>query len=357
MARALELARAMLGRTSPNPSVGCVLVRGGKVVAEGATQAGGRPHAEAVALAKAGTRARGSTAYVSFEPCAHFGQTPPCADALVEAGVSRVVVGCVDPFPRVRGRGLKKLRAAKIPITVGVLEDECRRLNEGFITRLATGRPFGLLKLAMSLDGRIAALGGDSRWISSEPSRELVHRWRSECDAIMVGAGTVRADDPRLTSRVAGGRDPVRVIIDPKLSTSPRALVYRERSSARAILVTSKSNVRRAADRYASARVGILGAPERRGELDLRWVMQEFGGRGWNRVLVEGGAHLAASALRAGVVDRVAFFVAPRLVGAGLSAIEGLDTRRIRDGIALEQMSVRELGGDLLVEAAIRHRG
>ncbi|HXW83394.1 MAG TPA: bifunctional diaminohydroxyphosphoribosylaminopyrimidine deaminase/5-amino-6-(5-phosphoribosylamino)uracil reductase RibD [Candidatus Binataceae bacterium] len=357
MQRALALARAMLGRTSPNPAVGCVLVRAGKVIGEGATQRGGRPHAEAVALTKAGTRARGSTAYVTFEPCAHFGQTPPCADALVAAGVSRVVVGCIDPFPQVRGRGLKKLRAAKISTTVGVLEDECRRLNEGFITRVATGRPFGLLKLAMSLDGRIAAAGGDSRWISSEASRQLVHRWRSECDAVMVGAGTVRADNPRLTARIDGGHNPVRVIIDPRLSTRPASLVYRKRSETPAIIVTNERNVARAERRYASPPVEILGARQRQGKLDMSWLMQQFGHRGWNRVLIEGGAHLAASALDAGIVDRVAFFVAPRIVGAGLSAVEGLSTRRMRDAIDLGALRVSKIGPDLLLEADVLPRG
>jgi diaminohydroxyphosphoribosylaminopyrimidine deaminase/5-amino-6-(5-phosphoribosylamino)uracil reductase len=197
MREALALARQQLGLTSPNPTVGCVIARGDKVVGRGVTGVG--------------ARARAATAYVSFEPCAHFGKTPPCASALVAAGVKRVVIGCVDPDPRVSGRGIAILKRAKIDVVVGVLEDEARSLNEGFITRLTLGRPLGILKLAMSMDGRIAAAGGDSRWISSRAARELVHRWRCECDAVMVGAGTVIADNPRLTSRVAGGRDPVRV--------------------------------------------------------------------------------------------------------------------------------------------------
>ncbi|HZC46286.1 MAG TPA: bifunctional diaminohydroxyphosphoribosylaminopyrimidine deaminase/5-amino-6-(5-phosphoribosylamino)uracil reductase RibD, partial [Candidatus Acidoferrum sp.] len=221
MREALALAREQLGLTSPNPTVGCVIVRGDRVVGRGVTGVGGRPHGEANALADAGARARGATTYVSFEPCAHFGQTPPCANALVEAGVKRVVVACVDPDPRVSGRGIAILKRAKVDVTAGVLEDEALRLNEGFITRLSLGRPLGILKLAMSLDGRIAAASGDSRWISSRESRELVHRWRRECDAVMVGAGTVIADNPRLTCRIAGGRDPVRVVVDAHLRTAP----------------------------------------------------------------------------------------------------------------------------------------
>ena len=226
MRKALALARGRLGLTTPNPTVGCVIVRGGKVVGRGVTGRGGRPHGETQALADAGALARGATAYVSFEPCAHFGKTPPCADALAAAGVKRVVIGCVDPDPRVRGRGIAILRRAKIEVAAGVLEDEAQRLNEGFITRITRGRPMGLLKLAISMDGRIAAASGDSRWISSPPSREMVHRWRRECDAVMVGAGTVIADNPRLTCRIAGGRDPVRVVIDARLRTAPAARVY-----------------------------------------------------------------------------------------------------------------------------------
>ena len=353
MTRALELARAMLGRTSPNPAVGCVIVRGDRVVGEGATRAGGRPHAEIVALRKAGRRARGATAYVSLEPCAHYGRTPPCAQALVEAGIKRAVVGCVDPYPKVHGRGLATLRRAGIDVTVGVLEEECRQLNEGFITRILRGRPLGLLKLAMSLDGRIAAASGDSRWVSSPESRRLTHLWRSQSDAIMIGAGTVLIDNPRLTCRIRGGRDPVRVIVDGRLRTPPDALVYRERSTANAILVTRTSNLSRGRRRYRGSRVEVLAVAARGGELDLRALMREFAKRGWNRVLIEGGARLAASVLRAGVVDRIALFVAPRIVGSGQPAIDGLDTRRMRDALAAASVKVSRVGDDVLLEATI----
>ena len=369
MCKALALARRMLGRTSPNPAVGCVIVRGdtrggrrrGQIVGQGATAEGGRPHAEAVALARAGAKARGATAYVSFEPCAHQGHTAPCARALVEAGVRRVVVGCVDPYPPVRGRGVAILRAAGVEVVCGVLEDECRRLNQGFITRVTRGRPFARLKLALSLDGRIAAASGDSRWISSPASRALVHRWRREADAVMVGAGTVLADNPRLTCRVAGGRDPVRVVIDGRLRCPPRARVFIQRSTAPALLVTTVANVARARRRYGGPRVEVIGCPargggERGGEIDLRALMRELGRRGWCNVLIEGGAHLAGSALGAGLVDRVAFFVAPIVIGAGTPAVEGLGFARVRDAIALGDLSVRRLGADLLMEAGIATR-
>ncbi len=351
MGEALSLAGRALGLTSPNPAVGCVIVRDGRIVARGATAKGGRPHAEALALQRAGARARGATAYVTFEPCAHIGQTPPCARALVEAGIRRVVVGCVDPYPPVRGRGIAILRHAGIDVTVGVLGNECRRVNEGFIARVTRGRPFVMLKLAMSLDGRIASRTGDSRWISSAPSRALVHRWRRECDAVMIGAGTVVADNPRLTCRIAGGRDPIRVVIDARLRTSVRARVFRERSQAPAILVTTLVNLPRARSRYAGESVEVVAAPSRRGVILIDRLMREFGRRGWCKVMIEGGAHLAAAALSARAVDRVAFFVAPRIIGSGLPAVEGLDLASVRDALTLENLSVRRVGTDWLLEA------
>ncbi|HYA34090.1 MAG TPA: bifunctional diaminohydroxyphosphoribosylaminopyrimidine deaminase/5-amino-6-(5-phosphoribosylamino)uracil reductase RibD, partial [Candidatus Binataceae bacterium] len=302
MAEAVLLGRSMLGLASPNPAVGCVIVRDGRVIARGATAPGGRPHAETVALGRAGSRARGATAYVSLEPCAHFGQTPPCANALVEAGVARVVVGCVDPFPKVRGRGIQILRRAGIEVTAGVLEDECRRVNEGFFTRIAKGRPFAILKLAMTLDGRIAAASGDSRWISSEDSRDLVHQWRRECDAVIVGAGTVVADNPRLTCRMDGGRDPVRVIVDGRLRSPVKSRVFTQRSTAKTILATTRENLDHARRLYESVRVEVIavGQPSlpgrnvaRNGRISIRALMTELAGRGWNRVMFEGGARVA----------------------------------------------------------------
>ena len=351
MREALALARGQLGLTSPNPSVGCVIVRGGKVVGRGVTGLGGRPHGETQAIADAGARARGATAYVSFEPCAHFGKTPPCADAIAAAGIKRVVIGCVDPDPRVSGRGIAILKRAGIEVAGPVLEDEARALNEGFITRTARGRPMGILKLAMSMDGRIAAASGDSRWISSPASRELVHRWRRECDAVMVGAGTVIADNPRLTCRIAGGRDPVRVVIDARLRTAPDARVYRGRSRASAILVTTAKNLARARRRYERPGVEVIAAPARNGKIDLGRLMREFGRRGWCRVLIEGGAILAGSALGAGIVDKVAFFVAPIILGGGLPAIEAIKSRRVRDALRLADLSARPVGDDWLLEA------
>jgi diaminohydroxyphosphoribosylaminopyrimidine deaminase/5-amino-6-(5-phosphoribosylamino)uracil reductase len=266
------------------------------------------------------------------------------------AGVRRVVVGCLDPYPPVRGRGVRIMRAAAVAVTIGVLEDECRQANEGFITRVTRRRPFGILKLAATLDGRIAAASGDSRWISSEPARALVHRWRRECDAVIVGAGTVIADNPRLTCRIANGRDPVRVVLDARLKIPPQSRLLRQRSTAPALLVTTRANLARARIRYAARRVEVIACAERDGELDLGELAREFGRRGWCRVLIEGGARTAASALRFGIVDRVAIFLAPLILGAGLPAVEGLGTARIRDAIAIASLAARQVGRDWLIE-------
>jgi diaminohydroxyphosphoribosylaminopyrimidine deaminase / 5-amino-6-(5-phosphoribosylamino)uracil reductase len=355
MRECLELAQPRLGLTSPNPAVGCVIVRDGKVVGRGATAPGGRPHAESQAIAQAGDLARGATAYISFEPCAHYGQTPPCARALAEAGVARVVIGCLDPYAKVRGRGIAMLNRAGVATTVGVLEGECRRMNEGFISRVTRGRPFVILKLAMSLDGRIATATGDSRWISSEESRRLVHQWRREADAVMVGAGTVIADNPQLTCRIEGGRDPVRVIVDQRLRSPVGARIFRQRSSAPTILVTSTTKAASVRRRYGTGVEAIVGPVHAQG-ISLVMVMREFARRGWSKILIEGGAELAGAALRARVVDRVAFFIAPLIVGSGLPSVAGLPTRSVREAIKLKNFSAQRVGSDWLLEADVVHR-
>jgi len=355
MRECLALAQSTLGLTSPNPAVGCVIVRNGKIVGRGATAPGGRPHAEPQALAEASDLADGATAYVSFEPCAHYGQTPPCARALAEAGIARVVIGCLDPYPPVRGRGVAILNAAGIATTVGALESECRRMNEGFIARVTRGRPFVILKLAMSLDGRIATASGDSRWISSEESRRLVHQWRREADVVMVGASTVIADNPRLTCRIAGGRDPVRVIIDQRLRSPAGARIFHQRSPAATILVTGATKAA-SVGRLYGGRVEAMAAPSAKEGIVLKEVMREFGRRGWSKVLIEGGAKLAGAALRAGIVDRIAFFVAPLIIGCGLPSVEGLLARNVREAIKLKDFNARRVGTDWLLQAEVVQR-
>lgn len=350
---ALAMAGQMIGRTSPNPAVGCLIVSKGRVVGRAATAAGGRPHAEPQALRVAGKRAAGATAYVTFEPCAHYGQTPPCADALAAAGITRAVIGCLDPYPPVRGRGAATLRRAGVAVEVGLLEAECRRLNEGFITRVTKRRPFVLLKMALSLDGRIAAAKPGSGWISSEPSRELSHRWRNECDAVMVGAGTIMIDDPRLTCRIKGGRDPIRIVVDAALRTPPQAQVYRLRSPAPTLLVTVAENFEPARKRYTRRNIEIMAVRADRDGVDIGAMMRELAARGMSKILLEGGAHLGAAVLRAKMVDRVAFFMAPKIFGAGTPAIEGLVLNRVRDAIEVANLRATRVGTDWLLEGEV----
>ena len=330
-----------------------MIVKQGRVVGRAATAAGGRPHAEPQALRIAGKRAAGATAYVTFEPCAHYGQTPPCADALVAAGITRAVIGCLDPYPPVRGRGAARLRRAGIAVEVGLLETECRQLNEGFITRVTRRRPFVLLKMALSLDGRVAAAKPGSGWISSQPARELSHRWRNECDAVMVGAGTILVDDPRLTCRIKGGRDPIRIVVDAALRTPPQAQVYRLRSSAPTLLVTVPDKAAQAQKRYARRNVEIVAIRADRDRVEVGTMMRELAARGVSKILLEGGAHLAAAVLRARMVDRVAFFMAPKIFGSGIPAIEGLALNRVRDAIEVANLRATRVGADWLLEGEL----
>jgi diaminohydroxyphosphoribosylaminopyrimidine deaminase/5-amino-6-(5-phosphoribosylamino)uracil reductase len=257
----------------------------------------------------------------------------------------------------VRGRGVARLRKAGIEVTLGVLENECQRVNEGFITRVTRRRPFVMLKLAMTLDGRIATRSGDSRWISSEDSRELVHRWRAEYDAVMVGAGSVIADNPRLTCRIEGGRDPMRIIVDGRLRSPADAVVFSQRSSAITMLVTAPERLAKARRSYGSRGVEIVGVTGSRGEIQIVELMRELARRGCSKVMIEGGAHLAGAALRAGIVDRVAMFIAPKIIGGGVGAIEGLEIGEMTAAIKLSNLSARQLGPDWLLEAEITRRG
>ena len=265
----------------------------------------------------------------------------------------RVVIGCIDPDPRVRGKGVAMLRRAGIEVTVGVLEEPCLKLNEGFITRVRLGRPFTTLKLALSLDGRIAAQSGDSRWISSEQSRKLVHRWRARCDAVMVGAGTVAADNPELTCRLIRGHDPARVVIDGALRSPPSARLFHHRSPAPTLLVTSRANCAAAKRRYGGPGVEVIGVPARGREIALDVLMRLLADRGWTRVMIEGGARLAGSALRAGIVDEIAFFLAPLLLGSGRPAVEGLGVVRVSKALGLEGMTLDRVGRDLMIRARV----
>ena len=355
MGRALTLARKGVGRTSPNPAVGCVIVRDGVIVGEGWHRKAGTPHAEVHALAMAGEAARGADLYVTLEPCSHHGRTPPCADALVAAGVGRVFVGMVDPNPRVSGQGIARLREAGISVTVGVREDECRCLVEAFVKHVTTGLPFVVLKSALTLDGKTATSSGDARWITCEQSRRAVHRLRSRVDAIMVGSGTVLADDPELTVRMVRGRDPLRVVVDSGLRIPETARLLSLTSAAPTLIATCSKDEARIRS-LSRPGVEILRCRETAGQVDLTDLLRQLGGRGVQTLLLEGGETLAGAMLRQGQIDKFLFYLAPRLVGgAGKGIFGGSGVAAMADAFPVRIVATRRSGSDLLVEAYPEH--
>lgn len=353
MDRALVLAARGLGRTHPNPPVGAVVVRGRRVVGEGYHRRAGTSHAEVIALRRAGAQAARATLYVTLEPCVHVGRTPPCLDAVLQSRIRRVVIGVIDPDRRVLGRGVRALRRAGIEVSVGVRRRDCLRLLAGYVMRIRARRPLVVLKLAASLDGRIAAAGGASRWITGAAARRRVHEMRNRFDAVMVGAGTVRADDPRLTCRLKGGRDPIRVVIDGSLQTSIRSRVVSARSRAPTWIFTTHAVSARRALRLHQPGVEVVRS-RGHGHVDLRDVLRQLGLRGVTSVLLEGGAELAAAALRARVVDRVVLFMAPLVMGGdGVPAVASLGTRHPSRALRLQGVRHEVIGEDLVVEASL----
>lgn len=357
MQRALALAARGLGRTWPNPAVGAVLVRDGRIVGEGFHRRAGDPHAEIEAIRAAGRRARGAELYVTLEPCTHQGRTPPCVEALLPLDLTRVVVGASDPNPRVRGRGIRRLRLHGIPVVLGVEAAAAGELLAGFRSRVLRGRPEVTLKLAMTLDGRIAARGGDARWITGPAARRAAHEMRGRADAVLVGAGTVRADDPRLTCRLPGGHDPMRIVLaGPTLDLPRHARVLRRGGPPTLVLAPATARPERvAAFRRAGIEVALL--PGADGRVGFGAVARALGERGLTSVLIEGGATVAADALASGAVDRVVVFLAPALLGGdGVPAIAPLGITRVADALRLGALQAREVGGDLLLEGRPRRR-
>lgn len=350
MRRALVLARKGIGKTGPNPAVGCVIVKDGVVVGEGWHKRAGTPHAEVNALARAAERARNADVYVTLEPCAHFGKTPPCADALISAGVARVFAGMVDPNPRVMGQGLERLRSAGIETVAGILEDECQTVNGPFIKHVTTGMPFVVLKSALTLDGKIATVAGDARWITNEKSRAYVHKLRSQVDAIMVGVGTVIADNPQLTSRIAGGRDPLRVVVDSTLRIPLDARLLHLESKAGTVVATLADDEAKIAG-IRDCGADVLICREKKGRVDLHDLMARLGAMNVQSVLLEGGSTLAGEALRLGLIDKFLLFYAPKLVGGegpGLFAGEGV--ARMNDAFRLRDVTLTRFAEDIMIQ-------
>jgi diaminohydroxyphosphoribosylaminopyrimidine deaminase/5-amino-6-(5-phosphoribosylamino)uracil reductase len=351
---ACRLARKAAGRTSPNPMVGAVLVRGGKIVGAGYHRAAGGDHAEIIALKRAGAAAKGATLYITLEPCSHHGRTPPCADALIDAGIKEVIAGMRDPNPLVAGRGFRKMRRAGIKVEVGLCSAECQLLLEAFAKFIRKRIPFVTLKLAATLDGKIAAASGDSKWISNPESRALVHRWRNEMDAVLVGAGTVRADDPELTCRAPGGRNPYRVVLDSRLTTplSSRLLCHRDAEKTIMATTARASAAKARAIRARGAQVWRL--PARHGQVAWLPLLKRLAKIGIVSVMIEGGAAVAASAVKHRVVDKIVFFYAPKLVGGdGRAMIDSLAIGKMARAISLRVLDVRRSGSDILVTGCL----
>ncbi|NKB28639.1 MAG: bifunctional diaminohydroxyphosphoribosylaminopyrimidine deaminase/5-amino-6-(5-phosphoribosylamino)uracil reductase RibD [Rhodobacteraceae bacterium] len=348
MALALPLGRRGMGRVWPNPAVGCVITRGNRIVGRGWTAQGGRPHAETRALDQAGTAARGATAYVTLEPCAHSGQTPPCAAALIAAGIARVVVSLTDPDPRVAGQGVARLRAAGIDVVEGFGKDEAARDHAGFLSRINTGRPLVTLKLATTLDGRIATASGESQWITGPLARHAVHAMRLTHDAVMIGGGTARADDPTLTVRQMGPvPQPVRIVASASLDIPIDGRLIQTLDQAPLWLLHGDTGDSAA---WASTAARLFPVTmDRNGRLDPAAMLQSLGQAGLTRILCEGGGALAAALLKAGLVDRIALFTAGKAIGAeGLPSLGSLGLAALADAPRFTLENTRQLGNDTL---------
>lgn len=359
MRLALRLAKKGQGLTNPNPMVGAVVVKDGEVVGRGYHHQAGQAHAEILALQEAGEKARGATLYLNLEPCAHFGRTPPCTEAILKAGIKRVVVGMIDPNPLVSGRGISRLRRAGVEVDVGLLGEECRQLNAPFVKYITTGKPLITLKVALSMDGKVATPLGEARWISGEESRKYVHKLRQNADAIMVGIGTVLEDDPLLTVRLPSfkkPRQPWRVIVDSSLRLPLGSQIVRTAKNYPTLVATTNSAPLDQIKKLEKAHVEVLiAAKDRQGRVSLNALMEELAKRGILSVLLEGGPTLNASALQEKLIDRLLFFIAPKLIGGEKApgAIGGKGISRLKDAIPVKNLRVRKLGFDLLVEGEI----
>lgn len=361
MSHALRLARRARGRTSPNPLVGAVLVKGKTVVGEGYHRKAGEAHAEVVALRQAGVRARGADLFVNLEPCNHLGLTGPCTEAIVDAGVKRVVIGMVDPNPRVNGRGVRALRKKGIEVVTGVMTEACEDLNSAFSQYILNGRPEITLKSAVTLDGRVAGRDGDSRWVTGEKARAYGHRLRNEHDVIMVGVGTVIADDPLLTCRhPKHGRDPWRVVVDSRLRTPPTARVVQAVTgspSPTLIYTTEKAPKNRiVALRQSGAEVVVVASDGKR--VSISALLADLAARGRLSVLLEGGPRLAGSLWQQGVIDRLVTFVAPKMLGdsRALPPVDG-GARKMADAMPLERLTIKRLGDDVMIAGRVSGGG
>lgn len=355
MRRALELSVRARGRTSPNPLVGCVIVKDNQIVGEGYHLKAGTPHAEVHALTSAGDLANGATAYVTLEPCSHFGRTPPCADALISAKIKRVVVAMKDPNPLVAGRGIDRLRKAGIEVNVGLLEQEASTINEVFVKAITTGFPFVVYKTAMTLDGKIATETGDSRWVSNEKSRHYVHQLRDLYDVILVGSETVIKDDPALTCRLSDGKDPIRLIVDGQLRIPENAQILTSSKHSPCIIASTKAAPADKVTRFKTFNNVEIWQYDSLRYVPLDKLFRDLVDRGWTSVLLEGGGGLAGTLIQKELIDKVEFFIAPKLVGgSGASPLSGLHVKLMSDAKTLNNLHYDLNTGDLHVTGYLK---
>ncbi len=351
MRKVLRLAEKGRGKTSPNPMVGAILVKKGEVVGEGHHAKAGEAHAEIIALQRAKEIAKGATLYINLEPCAHYGKTPPCAPRVIGAGVKRVVIGMEDPNPVVRGKGIKTLKKAGLEVRVGILEKECRRLNEAFCKYILGKEPFVILKVAATLDGKIATRDGDSKWISGEASRRFVHKLRGQIDGVLVGIGTVLRDDPLLTSRTSGGRDPYRIVLDSRLRIPEEAKVIGE-VPARLFLATTELAPQDKMERLGKRGVQILTLHSREGRVDVKSCLSKLGEIGITSLLVEGGSQVNGSFLDERLIDKLLLFLCPKLIGdpqaPGIFGGRGVSS--LLEAVPLKEMKTKRIGEDIVIE-------
>lgn len=355
MAIALSLAKKGAGFTNPNPMVGAVIVKDGKIIGEGYHKKYGGPHAEVNAFAdadKRGENTKGATIYVTLEPCFHYGKTPPCVDLVLKKEVSRVVIGTLDPNPLVAGQSVTKMEKAGIEVVSGVLKEECLKLNEIFFQYVTTKKPFVLLKSALSLDGKIATVTGESQWISCEKSRREVHELRGVYASIMVGIGTVLADNPSLTCRLDGKKSPIRIIVDSSLQTPLDANILKNQDVAKTIIATTSKADEEKKRQIEAMGVEVLVLDEKDGHVDLNQLQEAISERKIDSVLLEGGADLAFGAIKAGIVDKVRYYIAPIMLGGQQSkaALGGEGFERLSDAFFLENITTRQIGQDICVE-------
>jgi diaminohydroxyphosphoribosylaminopyrimidine deaminase/5-amino-6-(5-phosphoribosylamino)uracil reductase len=361
MKRALELAELGRGTTSPNPMVGALVVKNGKIIASAYHRRPGALHAEALALRKAGKHAEGAALYVNLEPCAHIGRTPPCTKAIIAAKIKRVHCAMQDPNPLNNGRGIKILRKNNIAVSVGLLQEEAQKLNEVFVKYITKNVPFVTLKMAESLDGKIATRKNDSKWITSEASRGYVHRLRSEVDAVLVGINTVIKDDPLLTSR--GRRSPIKVVLDPDLRVPEGAKIFSKESRSLSIITIQKKSLRKKSviekiKRLNKRGILVISCAGREGRIDLKMLLRELAELEIAHLLVEGGGDTAAGFLEKNLVDRVLFFIAPKIIGGkdAVTSIEGVGVDNVNKAIRLKNIEVEKMGEDILVKGTLCSR-